>query len=62
MFIDEECENIIVVNDGAELTRNITQTKKSDVLQLSIVHSVANVVGESIYSVTMCNIYCESVR
>ena len=23
VFIDEECENLIVVNDGGELTRNI---------------------------------------
>ena len=28
VFIDEECENLIVVNDGAELTRNINQKKK----------------------------------
>ena len=33
VFIDEECGNLIVVNDGAELTRNINQMKKSDVLQ-----------------------------
>ena len=23
VFIDEECENLIIVNDGGELTRNI---------------------------------------
>ena len=52
-FIDEECGNIIV---------HISQKKKSDVLQLLIgVHSGKNVVGESIYSVAMWNIYCESV-
>ena len=34
MFIDEECRNFIVANDGGELTRNISQ-KKSDVLQWS---------------------------
>ena len=33
VFIDEECENLIVVNDGAKLTRNINQKKKSDILQ-----------------------------
>ena len=33
VFIDEECGNVIVVNDGGELTRNINQKKKSDVLQ-----------------------------
>ena len=53
-FIDEECGNLIV---------HISQKKKSDVLQLLIgVHSGKNVVGESIYSVAMWNIYCESVR
>ena len=33
VFIDEGCGNLIVVNDGGELTRNINQKKKSDVLQ-----------------------------
>ena len=32
-FINEECGNLIVVNDGGELTTNINQKKKSDVLQ-----------------------------
>ena len=32
VFTDEEC-NLIAVNDGAALTRNINQRKKSDVLQ-----------------------------
>ena len=32
LFIDEECGNLIVVNDGEERTGNISQ-KKSDVLQ-----------------------------
>ena len=32
VFIDEECGNIVVVNDGEECTGNISQ-KKSDVLQ-----------------------------
>ena len=50
MFIDEECENLIVVNDVGEVTRNINQKKRSDVLQQPVdVHSVTNVVGESIY-------------
>ena len=52
VFIDEECGNIIVVNDDEECTGNISQ-KKSDVLQQPIdVHSVTNVVRESISSVT----------
>ena len=63
MFIDEECGNLIVVHDGGELTRNINQKKKSEVLQQPIdAHSVTNVAGESIYSLTIWNIYCESVR
>ena len=63
VFTDEECGNLTVVNDGGELTRNINQKKKSDVLQKSIdVHSVINVVGESISSVAMWNICCESLR
>ena len=33
VFIGEKCENLIVVNDGGELTRNINEKKKSDVLQ-----------------------------
>ena len=31
-FINEECGNLIVVNDGGELTENISK-KKTDVLQ-----------------------------
>ena len=62
-FIDEECGNLIEVNDDGELTRKINQKKKSDVLQQPVdVYSVTNVVGESIYTVIMWNIYCESVR
>ena len=33
VFIDEKCGNLIVVNDSGELTRNISQKKKSDVIQ-----------------------------
>ena len=32
-FIDEECGNLVVINDGGERTTNINQKKKSDVLQ-----------------------------
>ena len=53
VFIDEECGNLIVVH--------INQKKKPDVVQSLIgVHSAKNVVGQSIYSVAMWNIYCES--
>ena len=33
MFIDEECENLKVVVDGGELTRNNGRKKSSEVLQ-----------------------------
>ena len=57
MFIDEECENLIVVNDGGELPRNINQKKKSEVLQQSIdVHYPTDVVGELSSPITMWNI------
>ena len=62
MFIVEECVNLIVVNDGVELTENISR-KTTDVLQSPIdVCSVSNVVGENISSITVWNIYYESVR
>ena len=62
MFIVEECVNLIVVNDGGELTENISR-KTTGVLQSPIdVCSVSNVVGENISSITVWNIYYESVR
>ena len=33
VVIHEECENLIVVNDGGEFTRNINQKKKSGFLE-----------------------------
>ena len=61
VFIDEECENVTVVNDDGERTRNSNQKKKSGVSQYFIisVHYVPNAVGESISSVTMWNIVNE---
>ena len=56
VFIDEECGNLIVVNDGEKLTRNINQKKNADVLQYPIdVRTVTNVVREIISSVTIWN-------
>ena len=55
VFINEECENRKVVNDGGELTRDINQNK-SDVSQKTVdVYSVIK-SGESISSITMHNI------
>ena len=46
MIIDEKCERLIIVNDGEELTRNINQKKKSEVLQWSIdVNYLTNIVS-----------------
>ena len=33
VVINEECGNLIVVNDGGELTRNVNQKKKSGFLE-----------------------------
>ena len=33
MFIDEKCENLKVVVDGRELTRNHNRKRRSEVLQ-----------------------------
>ena len=33
VFIDEECENLVEVNNGGEFTRNINQKKKSEFSQ-----------------------------
>ena len=54
-LIDEECENLIVVNDVWELTRNINKKKKSEDLQLDA-HYLTNAVGERISPTTMWNI------
>ena len=55
LFIDEECGNLTAVH--------INEKKKLDVLQLLIgVHSAKNIVGKSIYSIAMWNIFGESIR
>ena len=54
-LIDEECENLIVVNDVWELTRSINQKKKSEDLQLGA-HYLTNAVGERISPITMWNV------
>ena len=33
VFIHEECENLVVLNDGGEYTKNINQKKKTGVSQ-----------------------------
>ena len=50
VFIDEECGNLKVVNDGGELTRNIKQKKKSDFLRCLYIYTLANDAGGSISS------------
>ena len=58
VFIDKKCENLIVVNDGGELTQNINQKKKFCLFLIVYIdiHFVINAVGESVSSVTMWNI------
>ena len=50
-FIDEECRNRKLVVDGEELARNISKKNKPDVF-----HSVKNVIGESVSSISKWNI------
>ena len=47
VFIDEECGNLKVLNDGGELTRNINQKKKSDFLRCLYIYTLANDAGGS---------------
>ena len=57
VFIDQEYKNVIVANDVGELTRNINQKKKSEVLQQSIdVHYLTDVAGDLSSPITMQNI------
>ena len=57
VFVDEECENLIVANNVGEVARNINQKNKSDVLHYSIdLHYLKNAVGERISLITMWNI------
>ena len=56
MLINEECVNLKVVVDGGELTKNINQMKKPDVLQACSIHSMTNAIGESISSIRIWNI------
>ena len=53
LFIDEKCGNLKVVIDDEELSRNINQKKKSDV--------VTNAAGEGVSSISKVE-YCESDR
>ena len=63
VFIDEKYRNLIVINDGGELTRNNQKKMQTFYIAWRCPPSdKSDVAGESIYSVTMWNIYCESVR
>ena len=48
MFIDGGCENLIVVNDGGELPRNIKQKKKSEFYSSHRSHYLTDVADESL--------------
>ena len=56
VFINEECGNLTVVNGGGEPTENINRKRQMYYDSLLNVHSVTNVVGGSISSVT-CGIF-----
>ena len=42
VFIDEECENLIVVNDGGELPRNINQREMQDTKSLFLIRKTSH--------------------
>ena len=58
LFIDEECENLIEVNDGGELTRNINQKKNRIVYRCPL----SNKFCRRVYFFNNHVEYCESVR
>ena len=58
VFIHEEYGNLEVFADGGELTGTLTKRRNLAFYKLIDVHSVINVIEESIFSVQ----YCESVR
>ena len=55
LFIHEKCGNLKVFIDGGELNRIINEKKKSGVYKLIDVHSVTNVLCESISAISMWN-------
>ena len=59
VFTDEECGNLMVVNDG-ELTRNINQKRKSDVSEATKC-SLCGKCCRREYSFNKHEEYCESV-
>ena len=56
VLIDEECENLKVVVDGGELTRNVTKRRTQMFCKPIDVHSVTNAIGEIVSSISMWNI------
>ena len=56
VFIHEECGNLKVLVDGRELTGNINKKRSLAFYKLIDVHSVINVIEESISSIRMWNI------
>ena len=56
VLINEECGNLIVANDGRELTENISRKRQTIYNSLWMSAQWQNVVGESISSVT-CRIF-----
>ena len=56
VLINEECGNLIVANDGRELTENISRKRQTIYNSLWMSAQWQNVVGESISLVT-CRIF-----
>ena len=51
MFIDEKCENVKVVIDGGESTKNINQKKRQAFYKPIDLQSLANTADDGISSI-----------
>ena len=55
VFIHEECGNLKVFVDGGELTGKLTKRRSQPFYKLIDVHSMVNVLGESISTIRTWN-------
>ena len=62
MFIDEECGNLIVVNDGIELTRKILTKRRNLSFTIASRCLLRDIIGESITSVTMGTFFSDQMN
>ena len=56
VFINEECENLKMLVDGGELTKNANKKKKSEALRAYICPLFDKFLGKSVFTISMWNI------